>query len=300
MKHSSYILAICLGALLSAAPAPADVINLNYISVATGEDDGPQDGVFDSFSIPNLGSVNNNGWASLRTAFEFNISGLPTGFTLNKANLTFSIANFEGARTIGVHGYTGDGTVQLSDFSINGLVGTATVGPDGSQVFNIDVTDFVDDLVANNRTFVGFNVREEPANTSNFTIMQLALTGLPLLSLDLAQIVDIDIKPGRVPNSINRGSRGKISVAILSGPMFDAPSEVDPISLTFGRTGDEASLAFCSNTPKDVNGDGLPDMVCHFYTQSTGFLSRDTQGVLKGKTLSGVPIKGTDSVRIVR
>jgi len=31
-----------------------------------------------------------------------------------------------------------------------------------------------------------------------------------------------------------------------------------------------------------------------------GFLFGDTQGVLKGKTLSGVPIEGIDSVRIVR
>jgi len=300
MKRSLYILAICLGVLLSAAPAPADVINLNYISIATGKDEGPQDGVFDSFSIPNLGSVNNNGWTSYRTAFEFNLSGLPDGFTINKASLTISIWNIEGTRAIEVHGYKGDGTAQLSDFSLNGLVGTAEVSPDGSQTFNFDATDFVADLVANNWTFAGFNVREEPANTPNFTIMKLALTGLPLLSIDLAQIVDIDIKPGKVPNSINQGSQGKITVAILSSPMFDAPGEVDPASLTFGRTGDEASLAFCNNNPEDVNGDGLPDMVCHFYTHATGFLLRDTQGALKGVTLSGVPIKGTDSVRIVR
>lgn len=41
-------------------------------------------------------------------------------------------------------------------------------------------------------------------------------------------------------------------------------------------------------------------MVCHFNTQATGFLLGDTQGVLKGETLSGAPIKGMDSVRIVR
>jgi hypothetical protein len=300
MKHSIYILAICLGALMPAAPASAEVINLNYISVATGVDNGPEDGVFDSFTIYNLGSVNNNGWTSFRTAFEFNLSGLPAGFTVNKANLAISIANFDGTRTIGVHGYKGDGTVQLSDFSLNGQVGTATVSPDGSQMFNIDVTDFVANAVANEWTFAGFNVREEPANTSNFEIMQLTLTGTPLLSIELAQIVDIDIKPGSVPNRINLRSKGKITVAILSSPTFYAPSEVDPTSLTFGRTGNEPSLAFCNKTPEDMNGDGLPDMVCHFKTQATGFLSGDTQGVLKGKTLSEVPIKGTDSVRIVR
>ena len=88
-------------------------------------------------------------------------------------------------------------------------------------------------------------------------------------------------------------------VAILSSASFDAHAELDVKSLTFGRTGDEKSLAFCGRTPVDVNGDGLLDIVCHFKTRATGFLRGDTQGVLKGKTLSDVSIKGTDSVRVV-
>ena len=62
--------------------------------------------------------------------------------------------------------------------------------------------------------------------------------------------VDIDIKPGSDPNSINTKSKGTIPVAILSGSGFDAPAEVDKDSLTFGRTGDEVSLAFCSKSPE--------------------------------------------------
>jgi hypothetical protein len=112
------------------------------------------------------------------------------------------------------------------------------------------------------------------------------------------QIVDIDIKPGSMPNSINRQSLGKVPVAILSSPAFNAPVEVDAASLTFGRTGTETSLAFCSG-PEDLNGDGLLDMACHFNTESTGFLLGDTQGVLEGHTLLGGAIKGADSVRIV-
>jgi hypothetical protein len=72
---------------------------------------------------------------------------------------------------------------------------------------------------------------------------------------------------------------------------------VDATSLTFGRTGDEPSLAFCQ--AGDVNGDGLLDLVCHFHTQLTGFQAGDTIGVLKGKTLGGAAILGTDSVQIV-
>lgn len=110
--------------------------------------------------------------------------------------------------------------------------------------------------------------------------------------------VAIDIKPGDVPNTINFGSNGVIPVAILSTPSFNAPSQVDTTSLAFGRTGNEASLAACS-PPQDVNGDGLPDVLCRFTTQETGFQPGDTQGVLTGKMLDGTPIRGTDSVVIV-
>jgi parallel beta-helix repeat protein len=111
--------------------------------------------------------------------------------------------------------------------------------------------------------------------------------------------VTIDIKPGSDPNSINPKSKGKIPVAILSTMDFHAPDEVNRDSLTFGPTGEEGSLAFCSPSPEDVNGDGYDDLVCHFYTQHTGFECGDTEGILKGYTTDDVPIEGSDSVRIV-
>jgi probable HAF family extracellular repeat protein len=109
--------------------------------------------------------------------------------------------------------------------------------------------------------------------------------------------VTIDIKPGSTDNSINPKSQGKIPVAILSTPDFYAPEKVDLNSLTFGRTGTESSLAFC--TIGDVNGDGVADVVGHFYTQACGFQKGDTKGYLKGKTVDGIPIQGSDSIRIV-
>jgi hypothetical protein len=110
--------------------------------------------------------------------------------------------------------------------------------------------------------------------------------------------VTMDIKPGESPNSINPKSNGKIPVAILSTKDFDAPRQIDLNSLTFGRTGDEQSLAFCHGS-EDVNRDRLQDIVCHFYTQDTGFQCHDTVGILKGETKDGTPIEGSDSVKIV-
>jgi len=112
--------------------------------------------------------------------------------------------------------------------------------------------------------------------------------------------IAIDIKPGGSPNIINSGSQGFIRVAILSSPSFDAFARVDSSSLTFGRTGDEPSFASCDASASDVNGDGLADLVCHFFTNLTAFQVGDTAGFLKGSTVDGQPIVGTDAVRVVR
>jgi hypothetical protein len=112
--------------------------------------------------------------------------------------------------------------------------------------------------------------------------------------------VQIDIKPGEDPPTINPKSHGKITVAILSSPTFNAPVEVATTSLTLGRTGSEESLAFCNPSGEDVNGDGVLDLVCHFNTQKTGFQTGDTVGILRGKTVNDVPIRGTDSIHVVK
>ena len=111
--------------------------------------------------------------------------------------------------------------------------------------------------------------------------------------------VSIDIKPGGNPNSVHPDSRGKIPLAILSTADFDATTEVDQSSLTFGSSGDDPSLAFCPRGAQDVNDDGLVDLVCHFHTQDTGFQCGDTEGILRGENMDGVPIEGSDSVRLV-
>lgn len=109
--------------------------------------------------------------------------------------------------------------------------------------------------------------------------------------------VIVDIKPGEDPSSINPQSSGTTPVAIISTPGFQAATQINIASLTFGHTGNEASLASC--VAEDVNGDGLLDLVCHFVTKASAFQAGDTVGILKGKTLAGAPIYGEDSIAIV-
>ncbi len=110
----------------------------------------------------------------------------------------------------------------------------------------------------------------------------------------------IDIKPGSRENSINRNSEGKIPVAILSTANFNASQLVDRSSLTFGPKGDEKSLAFCNEASADVNGDGIPDLICHFSTHLAEFKLGDTVGIVNGQTADGARFTAQDSVRIVR
>jgi hypothetical protein len=110
--------------------------------------------------------------------------------------------------------------------------------------------------------------------------------------------VDIDINPGSdAPNPVNTGSKGLISVAILTTPEFDA-TQVDDATLAFGPSG--AVIAHQQGHIEDVDGDGEDDLVVHFRTQDTGIECGDTEATLTGATLiDGIPISGTDSIHTV-
>lgn len=110
------------------------------------------------------------------------------------------------------------------------------------------------------------------------------------------QVVQIDIKPGTFPNSINPRSPGLIPVAILSTDTLDATT-VDPSTVRFGAAGTEAAPAHFAL--EDVNGDGKPDVVLQFATQSTGIVCGGTSASLTGKTVGDQAISGSDSIRTV-
>jgi hypothetical protein len=126
-----------------------------------------------------------------------------------------------------------------------------------------------------------------------FVLGEVQITGTPT-----AQAVEIDVAPGTARNLITGRT---VAVAVLSSATFDAFTAVNPSSLTFGKTGDEASRIFCPfRRAIDVNGDRRPDLVCEFAVRPTGLIPGDTTATLKGSTTSGTPIVGTDTIRVLR
>ncbi len=133
--------------------------------------------------------------------------------------------------------------------------------------------------------------------TSTF-VMVVLVGGLisPQLAYANAELllIDIDIKPGSDPNSINSKSMGLVPVAILSSANFDATS-VDVGTVKFGP-GQAAPVH--SGHLEDVNGDGLLDMVVHFVQKDTGLSSGDAEAVLIGFTFGGLEFCGMDAVKV--
>jgi len=113
-------------------------------------------------------------------------------------------------------------------------------------------------------------------------------------------IVEMDIKPGSFPNSINTKSMGVVPVAILGSEVFDV-TDVDVTTLAFGPDG--ATPAHYLTNPhtyndhlQDVNDDGFLDLVSHYKQKKTGIKCGDIDASLTGALLDGTPFEVTDSV----
>jgi hypothetical protein len=123
------------------------------------------------------------------------------------------------------------------------------------------------------------------------------ITGLSVIPIPASRVVELDIKPGSDPNSINPSLEGDLPVAILGSETFDV-EDVDVTTLAFGRDG--ASFDH-SHGPhyEDLNGDGFTDLMAHYRIEETGIAFGDMEACVTGETLDGVLFEGCDDVRTV-
>lgn len=92
-------------------------------------------------------------------------------------------------------------------------------------------------------------------------------------------------------------------MAVLGSEDFDV-AEIDVTTLRFGRDlaepdHDLLDPVTYADHVEDVNEDGHVDLVSHYRIADIGFQSGDTEACLIGETLSGIPVAGCDSVRLI-
>jgi hypothetical protein len=96
----------------------------------------------------------------------------------------------------------------------------------------------------------------------------------------VVQEVQIDVKPGSDPNSVNLTNNGQIAVAIFTTDDFDA-TQVDASTVVF------AGAFAVQHALEDVDNDGDLDMVLHFNTQDTNLLAIYEQLLLDDEDRDG-------------
>lgn len=112
-------------------------------------------------------------------------------------------------------------------------------------------------------------------------------------SSDVCLSVGADVIPGNSKNKLNLEKEGKLKVALLSSASFDA-TDVD------GATGEIGGVAALDYDIRDVNHDGLDDIVFRFDVtdlRNGGALTASSTALtVRAFTTDGTCVEGTDSV----
>jgi len=129
-------------------------------------------------------------------------------------------------------------------------------------------------------------IEQDPSLTQTVYITGEIVTSVP---------TPIDIKR----NKINPSSKGEIWVAILSDTSNETPFNPLDIEIPTIRFGpDEAETI--RHRVKDVNRDGVADLLFKFKIRKTGIVCGDTEATLTGETFGGTAITGSDMVKTIK
>jgi hypothetical protein len=139
--------------------------------------------------------------------------------------------------------------------------------------------------------------------------LKASWTGAAYMFETSTTTVAVDVKPGSDDNPVNLESRGKLPVAILTTTDFDATT-VDTSDLSQIQFGDPDLAGRVSPLRAnldDVDHDGDTDVILHFSMRDIkAEQALNAHSVMAELTATAlidstpVPIRGTDSVRIVR
>jgi hypothetical protein len=241
-----------------------------------------------------------------RGILEFDISGIPYGALIEKANLNmgwYSGSNLS-PRT-NLYGFAGDGMLDSSDVTqTNNLIAGGL-----ASLWMVDVGSFVQDLVDNSCSYAGFLGIETRDDTNrNYGHFKLIIDYISKPVLEVA----VDIKPGACPNPVHVTSKGVLPVAILGSEDFDVTS-IDASSIRLAgvgaiRSNFEDAAGTVSNGDEcecSTGGpDGFGDLILKFETQKVmeaiGEFNNGDELMLelRGNLSDETRIKGSDCIII--
>lgn len=182
-------------------------------------------------------------------------------------------------------------TTQITQLEllVNGNPADIVFGPNpvSLSLTDVDISGLV---------MAGTNLIEATGTAADGTVLTADVTLEAILIIS----VDVDIKPGSFPNSINLGSRGSVPVAILGSASFDVTTiNAETVEVAGSPVLTKGKNNKLMASIEDVNGDGYPDLVVHVATSALELTSADTEALVTGELMDGTPIEGSDSVRIV-
>ena len=189
-----------------------------------------------------------------------------------------------------------------ADTPSSGNYNVTTTGQYGAMVVWGDSSRYGEPLTYNVNGLLATKLGPDPGvfGLQNQVVNLAAVSGISPIE------VDIDIKPGSFPNSLNVNSKGMVPVAILGSADFDVMM-VDPPTVLLSWDG----ISFVPGVPplrwayEDVNGDGFMDLGLRYSMEElmTVTMTNEPPGdlimTLMGSLMDGTRIAGEDTVRII-
>jgi hypothetical protein len=105
-------------------------------------------------------------------------------------------------------------------------------------------------------------------------------------------MIEIDVEPTKKHHHMNLFHRRSTRVALLGSEVFEV-DRVDVESLMMGPDSAPSRRAHV----KDINKDGLPDLLVSFRTRALGLAYGDNEICLSGAMLDGEQFEGCDSIQ---
>jgi len=200
---------------------------------------------------------------------------------------TFDLTGFDPATAVLSGRFLVDNTVV--DIVVNGT----SLGNFGGQFRSWKDLQIDTGFVAGTNTldFVVDNLGFDPSGLR----VELAGTADPLPT---AIPVDLDVRPFSDGNVVNAWSMGKLPVAVLSTPTFDAAS-IDPSTVLLSGARpvccrDGRPMLFV----RDVDEDGDDDLILFFTPREIDVVGDPAVVCLTGTTADGTDVEGTDVLNL--